>query len=434
MPPTTHVSRPSSALLLRGAPLALGSALVLGSLVARAAVPGSDAPDSTGFSLSGYGELLLQTRFYGPDPNVDYASGDTTETDVDLARVVFFVGYDFTPRLRFQSEIEIEHGGTGAAMELEWDEFGEYELEVDKGGEIVLEQAFLEFAPTDALTLKVGHLLVPVGTLADYHQPLHFATVQRPEGETRLLPSTWHETGVELAWRWRGLGVRLQAVTGLDSTGFSSAGWISGGTQRRFERVLANDWAGVVQLEYSGVPGLLVGASGYLGDTLGNRPKRDMEGLTARLAIFDVHARYHVGPLRLRALGLFGWLDHADAITEKNASLSSRLEVPRTPVGAAAYALSLEATLDLLALASDAFDERLDLFVRAEAYDTMADPPAEGGLDNPLLERRVLTVGLGYLPHPRVILKAEFLSRWVNQNDAWDRHQLEFNAGLGFVL
>lgn len=389
---------------------------------------------ASGFTIGGYGEAFVNMRFFGPDPTIEYDPGTYRETSVDLARLVFFVGYTFTSWLRFQSEIEIEHGGTGATMEIEWDEFGEYEQEIEQGGELVIEQAFIELMPLSWLGIRAGRLLVPVGTITGFHTPIQFASVRRPESEAHLLPSTWHETGIEVWVRAEGFQVQLQEVTALDSTGFSSSTWIAGGTQRRFELALGNDWATALRVDYFGIPGLLVGVSGYAGNTTGNRPKPDMAGIDAWALVGDVHLRLEAGPIRLRALGMIGWLTNAAAITAKNASLSRNLGVPRTPVGRGAYAYYVEATLDVLALIAPGTQHRLDVFLRYDGYDSMWEPPQEGGIDNPLLQRQVLTAGLNYFPHPRVVFKLEYVSRWINRDDRWARHQHEMSVGLGFVL
>ncbi len=395
----------------------------------------------SGWSIGGYGEFLVSTKFYGPDPNKEYSPSKYRQTDVDLARVVFFAGYDFTTWLSFQSEIEFEHGGTGSAMEVEWDEFGEYELEVEKGGEIVLEQAYLEFKfgkefnlPLD-LGLRLGHLLVPVGMISSYHTPNMFPTVGRAEAEEALLPSTWHETGAEFFLSVASFNFQLQGITGLDSTGFASSTWIGGGTQRRFEAVRSNDWAVAMRADYAGVPGLMFGGSFYTSNTTENRPKRDMDDISARVYVTDFHLRYHYGPFRMAGEALFGFLENADAITEKNSSLSKYLEVPRTPVASSVYGYFLESSLDLIGLIDPTVRHRLDLFVHYDGYDTMWEPPQKGsGFDNPLLQRQVVTTGMNYFPHPRVVFKAEYLSRWINKDKHWKRHQHEVNCGLGFVL
>ena len=50
-----------------------------------------------------------------------------------------------------------------------------------------------------------------------------------------LLPTVWHETGVELRGTIGQARYQLQAVTALDSTGFSGYGFISNGVQNKLE-------------------------------------------------------------------------------------------------------------------------------------------------------------------------------------------------------
>ena len=387
------------------------------------------------WSLGGYGEVLLTTEFFGPDPTKEYSPSDYKQTSLDFARLVFFIGYEFTDWLSFESEIEFEHGGTGATMEVEWDEFGEYELEVEKGGEIVVEQAFLEATFARYFALRLGHLLVPVGMTSMYHTPNLFASPHRAESESHLIPSTWHETGAELAFRFKGLSVFLQGISGLDSTGFSSSRWIAGGTQRRFESVTSNDWAVALRIDYAGFKGLVFGVSGYTSNTTRNRPKRDMYDERARVFIGDLHLRFNHGPFRVRALGMLGHLTGADLITEKNSSLSQYLEVPRTPVASSTYAYYLEASVDLIGMLKPDSRQRFDLFLHYDGYDTMwKGAVPDSGFADPLFQRQVLTGGVGYYPHPRVVLKWAYLHRWINKNESWDRRQHEINVGLGFVL
>jgi hypothetical protein len=394
-----------------------------------------------GWSIGGYGESFVTTRFYGPDPNREYDPSSYRQTEVDLARVVFLARRDLTPWLSFATEVEFEHGGTGVTKEIEWDEFGEYEDEVEKGGEVVLEQAYLEARagreqgwPVEA-AIRAGHLLVPVGMISYYHLPSMLVGLGRPESEEALLPSTWHETGAELMLGRQGFTFQVQGITGLDSTGFSSSRWIAGGSQRAFETVRSNDWALAARFDYHGLRGLLAGLSFYTGNTTGNRPKRDMDGVRAQVVLGDAHLRFHRGPLRINGEIVAGHLGNAERVTTQNASLSAALGAPRTAVASAAYGYFLEAAVDLVgALRPDA-RQRIDVFARYDGYDTMASPPAaDSGFDNPLLDRRVLAAGLGYYPHPRVVLKGGYLSRWINKDDNWGRHQHELRFTLGFVL
>ncbi len=386
--------------------------------------------ESTGWSIGGYGELILSSRQFHPDPKkrVDYR-----QTELDLARVSFFVDRSITRWLTFSSELELEHGGTGIAREIEWEEFGEYEVEVEKGGEVVLEQAFLEAQLGAGFSARLGHLLLPVGLTTTYHLPTLFSATHRPESESRLIPLVWHENGAEVAYRSRALAVRLLAVSGLDSTGFSSAGWLSGGSQRGFEAPLFNDVALALGVDYLGLPGTLVGLSGYTSGTTGNRPKRDLESLSGRVWLGDLHLRGQYGPWRLSALAMAGRLAHSRELTLANANLSNLLGAPRTPIASSAYALMAEGSIDLLELFELSSLMRLDLFARGETYDSMWRV-AKGNIDDPMMHRQVLTLGVGYFPHPRVVLKGEWLTRRIDEAKSWGLTQHELNASVGFVL
>jgi hypothetical protein len=268
-----------------------------------------------------------------------------------------------------------------------------------------------------------------------YHLPTMLVGLGRPESEEALLPSTWHETGAELMLGRQDYTFRVQGITGLDSTGFSSSRWIAGGSQRAFETARANDWALAARFDYHGRRGLLAGLSFYTGNSTGNRPKRDMDGVRAQVILGDAHLRFARGPLRINGEILVGHLGNADRITTQNASLSAALGAPRTAVASAAYGYFVEAAVDVVGVLRPGARQRLDLFARYDGYDTMASPPAtDSGFDNPLLERRVLSAGIGYYPHPRVVLKTGYLSRWINKDDRWDRHQHELRLALGFVL
>ena len=78
-------------------------------------------------------------------------------------------------------------------------------------------------------------MIVPVGLTNAHHEPLNFFGVYRPEGETTILPSTWHETGVALFGDLGNFDYELQVVSGLDPQGFRMENWVGKGTQGAFE-------------------------------------------------------------------------------------------------------------------------------------------------------------------------------------------------------
>ena len=64
-------------------------------------------------------------------------------------------------------------------------------MEVEKGGEVALEQFHITRLVHPAFNVRAGHLIVPVGLTNEQHEPINFFGTSRPEGETTLLPSTW---------------------------------------------------------------------------------------------------------------------------------------------------------------------------------------------------------------------------------------------------
>ena len=93
-------------------------------------------------TIGGYGEAVTHRYFYSNDFNrysyPEKYSKAPSRGEFDVPHVVFYIGYDFGRGWSIGSEIEYEHGGTGSAVEIEEEEFGEYESEVEKGGEVNL--------------------------------------------------------------------------------------------------------------------------------------------------------------------------------------------------------------------------------------------------------------------------------------------------------
>ena len=78
-----------------------------------------------------------------------------------------------------------------------------------------------------------------------------------------------------------------------------------------------------------------------------------------------------------------------------NRTLSNNLDVLRSPVAREAYAAFVEVGYDVLPWLAAPSPNRLDLFIRLDAYDSMAAVPDET-FDNPRFARRVYTLGTNY--------------------------------------
>ena len=159
----------------------------------------TDNDEYTRFRVGGYGEAVASFKDYGINRYYGNPNGNTRDhrNTISIPRFVLAMDYKFTPKWILSAEIEFEAGGTGSAMELENSENGEYETEMEKGGEVALEQFHITRLIHPAFNVRAGHMIVPVGLTNAHHEPINFFGTVRPEGETTILPSTWHETGIE---------------------------------------------------------------------------------------------------------------------------------------------------------------------------------------------------------------------------------------------
>lgn len=193
------------------------------------------------FRFGGYGEMLANFMDYGINRYTGTSYGNTRQNraEISIPRFVFAFDYKFTPKWILGAEIEFEAGGAGTAVEIENSENGEYETEIEKGGEVALEQFHITRLILPELNVRVGHIIVPVGLTNFNHEPINFFGTSRPEGETTIIPSTWHETGLEifgtLGHRYARFSYEAMVVAGLNPNGFDRNEWVAGGKQGLFE-------------------------------------------------------------------------------------------------------------------------------------------------------------------------------------------------------
>ncbi|MDD3608680.1 MAG: hypothetical protein PHI49_02870 [Halothiobacillaceae bacterium] len=378
---------------------------------------------------SGYGVINYASQdFYA---NTQTSTPERRATS-DLERIVLAPTFSLGKGYKFVTEIEFEHGGTGSTIEYEPEEAGEFEAEIEKGGEIVLEQAHLVIEQAPWLNWRVGEVLVPFGMINMYHQPSQYFTIERPTSETNFYPTVWHETGVGLFGSYGQLRYEAQVITGLDSSGFSGYGFVSHGMQNKLEYRNADALALVVQADYSFLPGALVGGSVYFGDTAANRARNDMTE-TANLFMANIYGRYERGPVIVRGQFTHAQLENSDLVTKANLRSfnATELGISKTPVGSEAYSFMVEAGYDVFSLFDVKQWGRLDTFARYEEYNTHA--ATEGTITAiPRYERTAATFGLNYKPRPGVVLKAEYSNRSHSGTTANKQDYYGLGVGVEF--
>ena len=205
-------------------------------------------------SIGGYGEAVMTRNFYSQSFNrykrPELYADDKSHGRFDLPHVCLNLGYDFGKGWTMGSEVEFEHGGSGSAVEIEAEEAGEYEAEVEKGGEVNIEQFWVNKAFAGGrFNVKAGEIIVPVGYSNAYHEPDKFFTVYRPEGEATIMPNTWHQVGLSLWGRLKAWRYEVQLLSGLNSESFTAEDFVHYGATSPYEFKVANNYAGALRVD-----------------------------------------------------------------------------------------------------------------------------------------------------------------------------------------
>lgn len=349
-----------------------------------------------GVSIGGYGEMVYQNRSSERDDDSPSGAVD----DVDFLRAIVYLGYKFSDRWLFNSELEFEHASTG------------------QGGEASVEFAYLDYLWRPELGFRAGLLLMPMGFVNELHEPPVFLGVKRPEVEQRLIPTTWRENGLGVFGELGDVSYRSYIVNGLEGSGFSASG-LRGGRQKGAQ-ALAEDLAWVGRVDWVPTPGFLLGGSVYVGDS--GQTLADASGdIEVGTEIVEAHAEWRHRGLQLRALASRAELDD---VARLNAALGL---AGTSSVGEELTGAYVEAAYDLFASRPGRFS--LSPYVRWEMLDTQSEVPSgfasSGGTD-----REILTLGVAFQPLDQVIFKVD----WQDVDDEAGRGVDQLNLGLGYIF
>src|SRR6266550_883783 len=292
-------------------------------------------------TVGGYGEVHYTNPTRPKTPPV-----------VNLARFVVYLAHSFDERLAFRSELEVEDAKIEGGQ---------------AGGEVSLEQAYLDYRLGDWTTLRTGLVLPPVGIINETHEPSTFNGVERPGFDHDVIPTTWREIGLGAVGTipgGSGLAYRLYLVNGLRADGLSAAEGIREGRQEGRQASFANpSFTGRVEWAR---PGVKIGGSFWYGGTADTNEAVGTGSFGAPVALLSADARYESGPLALRAVVANISVSEVQAINAGyGRSVGSRI--------AGGY---VEGAYNLLRLLAPASSQKLNAFLRHERYDTHASVPA----------------------------------------------------------
>jgi hypothetical protein len=210
------------------------------------AKPFLSAPKAT---LGGYADVMYNNL---SRQNLDNPSRNS----FGQQRLVPFIYADITDHIKFATEIEIERGGPNAPQGTD--------------GSIQIEFAQLDYLITEAINIRAGILLMPVGKFNLLHDSPLNDLVDRPMVSRIIIPSTWFEAGAGIygtlyPTSLSKLDYEIYAVNGMSQTagGITDAG--VRGARGSVSRDRDDNKAVVGRLAYSPMLGIEVAGSAYHG-------------------------------------------------------------------------------------------------------------------------------------------------------------------------
>ena len=355
------------------------------------------AQEDHGIHVGGYGELHYNDVVYD-------ANGEETAGTLDFHRFALLFGYDFNDWISFNSEVELEHTL----------------LETAEGGEIALKQAYIDLALKQALGIRAGLMLVPVGIVNTEAEPNTFYSVERPTVEETLIPSTWSESGVGIYGNTSsGLSYQAYLMAGLAPNGIDGREGITGATQNGFKSSTAN-LALTGRLDYQFNHNFTAGASYFyssLNNTIEEGKAEKISALDkANLNLAEIHAIYETE--RFEARGLFSYSHLAEAESINNTFNNDAGESQLGGYVTLAY--------DMLPSLAPATSQQLYIFGRYGSFDTQYTTKAIP--DNPEFHRTDYTFGLSYFPIEEVAFKADYQIL----TSAGDKSIRQLNLGVAY--
>lgn len=370
-------------------------------------------------SVGGYGEAAYSRNFYSDNgyrlTNPSRYKDDPSHGKFDIPHAVIYLGYDFGKGWTMGSEIEFEHGGTGSAIEYEAEEALEYENEQEKGGEVELEQFWLQKSFGRGLNIRAGHIVLPFGLTNAHHEPLNFFTVYRPEGENTILPCTWHQTGVSLFGRLGDWRYEAQFIAGLNALKFNRQNWIQEGANSPFEFEPANKYGALVRIDNYSIPGLRMGVSAYYGQSMNNL----VPNLYTSAANKKVKGNIYLGSFDF-TFNRYNWIARgnidygyvSDASTISSYTYPNKASNGVTPYemedkyfGSHAMASMIEVGYDVFSQINKlrADNQKLYVFGHFEYYDSYIHTATKKWTN-----KRIWSFGVNYYPIPQIAVKAEY--------------------------
>jgi len=367
-------------------------------------------------SIGAYGEL----KFGGMQNGSDH-----WRDGFDAGRIVLLPTFQITDNIIFNAEIEFEHGGIA-------------EEEDDKlTGSVDIEQAYIDFKFNEHFNWRApGVDVVPFGFINLFHEPTQFYSVQRPELDNGLIPTTWFEGSTSIYGNIvENLNYQFQINTGLEDIGQNGGvpngrydPGISGTEALALARTPIGDFnqtknAAGLALRLSYTPPFIPGLSGstsvfYTSNVTPRNAHADSGAAlgNSSVSMFDSEIRYRVPKMGFEFRG-----EIVDVLigTPRNLRANNDSD-PTDNVGDNMWGFSLEAAyhIDL----SDYIHNGWELvpFYRYtyENLQTGGFAGTDENLPTGQGQRQFHTLGMALFPTPQLVLKIDYQFALDNAPDS----------------
>ncbi len=343
-----------------------------------------------GVSIGGYGELTF-TRNSNFNRNSPGNQQGGAKNIADTQRIIIYLGYAFSEKLKFNSELELEHASTSSAHGT-------------GGGYFKAELAYLDYQFRPEFGLRGGLLLMPLGIINEVHEPPTFPTAERPFLERRLIPTTWEEMGIGAYGSVGMVDYRFYITNGLmlKGNGTYSATAPLQSVKQRGARATFDEIGFTGRVDINLPMNIKVGGSFWTGGVQSKGGGDSALGLgrgtkVGSLTMLSPHIWWQHMGFDIRLVGVYTDIKDAKRIGQD-------LNVNTFPSKQQGY--YLQVAYDLFRLFGPE-NQELYVFGMYEDIDTHKEVPS--GFTKPAGHKlKVYNFGISYKPHPLVAIKADY--------------------------
>ena len=318
-------------------------------------------------SVHGYGE----THFNMPE-----GAG----AKLDQHRFVIGIHSEITNWIHLNAEIDFEHAVTENEFEL----------------------GYLDFLISDALNFRTGIVLMPMGNLNEFHEPNLYFSAERPDFHSKLIPSSWQQAGAGIFGAKGDISYRFyitNAVLALDGTRkFRPDDFIrKGRTQPSNIEIGSLAISGRLEKK---APGGQAGFSLYYGNAAGDAGHASDYSAATTIVVADYKTRrgawdYDFGVMK-------GWVEDTDKMNADCGFYACAGDIPQS-----AFGLLAQVAVHVPQLLGK---NTVHDFIPFIMYQKIRPNDKQGEKNTSASNHKrnfdVLSVGLSYMPHPQVALKA----------------------------